>query len=151
MTTPAAHVKDPAFRGRASLPYAVKRVELAVRSQLETLLKPSGITPVQYTALTVLERHDGVPAAQLARASFVTAQSIADVVRTLESRKLIYRQRNPANRRELLIHLTIAGRQLLARHAGEVSALEERMVRGLTDGQVEQFRHALNHVWHTLS
>jgi hypothetical protein len=66
MTTPAAHVKDPAFRGRASLPYAVKRVELAVRSQLETLLKPSGITPVQYTALTVLDRHDGVPAAHAA-------------------------------------------------------------------------------------
>ena len=37
--------------------YLVKQVELAVRSRLDELLRPDGLTALQYTALTVLERH----------------------------------------------------------------------------------------------
>ncbi|MFF4035609.1 MarR family winged helix-turn-helix transcriptional regulator [Streptomyces sviceus] len=134
-----------------SLLYMVKQVELVVRSHLDELVKPSGITALQYTALTVLERHDGLSAAQLARDSFVTAQSIADLVRSLETRGLVRRERNPRNRRELLILLTEEGRALLARHAGPVRELEERMVRDLTAHQTEQFRQALTRAWHALS
>jgi DNA-binding MarR family transcriptional regulator len=129
----------------------VKQVELVVRSHLDELVRPSGITALQYTALTVLERHDGLSAAQLARDSFVTAQSIADLVRSLEGRGLVRRERNPRNRRELLILLTDDGRELLARHAGPVRELEERMVRDLTAHQTEQFREALARTWHALS
>jgi DNA-binding MarR family transcriptional regulator len=142
---PAPHKAAP------SLLYMVKQVELVVRSHLDELVKPSGITALQYTALTVLERHDGLSAAQLARDSFVTAQSIADLVRSLEGRGLIRRERNPRNRRELLILLTEEGRELLARHAGPVRELEERMVRGLTDHQADQFRLALSKAWQALS
>ncbi|MFJ7178563.1 MarR family winged helix-turn-helix transcriptional regulator [Streptomyces massasporeus] len=134
-----------------SLLYMVKQVELVVRSHLDELVRPSGITALQYTALTVLERHDGLSAAQLARDSFVTAQSIADLVRALEGRGLVRRERNPRNRRELLILLTDSGRELLVRHAGPVRELEERMVRDLTAHQTEQFRQALTKAWHALS
>ncbi|MGW5650737.1 MarR family transcriptional regulator [Streptomyces humi] len=136
---------------RPSLLYMVKQVELVVRSHLDELVKPAGITALQYTALTVLERHDGLSAAQLARDSFVTAQSMADLVRSLEGRGLVRRERNPRNRRELLILLTDAGRELLAGVAGQVRELEERMVRDLTAHQEEQFRQALGKAWHALS
>ena len=140
-----------ATKAPPSLLYMVKQVELVVRSHLDELVRPSGITALQYTALTVLERHDGLSAAQLARDSFVTAQSIADLVRSLENRELVRRERNPRNRRELLILLTDAGRALLARHAEPVRELEERMVRDLTAHQTEQFRQALSRAWHALS
>ncbi|MFK4103327.1 MarR family winged helix-turn-helix transcriptional regulator [Streptomyces sp. NPDC019531] len=134
-----------------SLLYMVKQVELVVRSHLDELVRPSGITALQYTALTVLERHDGLSAAQLARDSFVTAQSIADLVRSLQTRGLVRRERNPKNRRELLILLTEEGRALLAQHEGPVRELEERMVRDLTAHQTEQFRQSLTRAWHALS
>lgn len=134
-----------------SLLYMVKQVELVVRSHLDELVKPSGITALQYTALTVLERHDGLSAAQLARDSFVTAQSIADLVRSLEGRGLVRRERNPGNRRELLILLTDAGRELLEQFTAPVRELEERMVRDLTAHQTEQLRQALSKAWHALS
>ena len=136
---------------RPSLLYMVKQVELVVRSHLDALVKPEGITALPYTALTVLARHDGLSAAQLARDSFVTAQSMADLVRSLESRGLVRRERNPRNRRELLILLTDAGRELLERVAGPVRELEERMVRDLTSHQADQFRQALSKAWHALS
>ncbi|MCX4817103.1 MarR family transcriptional regulator [Streptomyces sp. NBC_01239] len=134
-----------------SLLYMVKQVELVVRSRLDELVRPHGITALQYTALTVLERHDGLSAAQLARDSFVTAQSIADLVRSLEGRGLIRRERNPRNRRELLILLTREGRALLTDCAGPVRELEERMVAQLTAHQSEQFRQALTKAWQALS
>ncbi|MGW3420562.1 MarR family winged helix-turn-helix transcriptional regulator [Streptomyces phaeochromogenes] len=134
-----------------SLLYMVKQVELVVRSRLDDLLKPTGITALQYTSLTVLERHDGLSAAQLARDSFVTAQSVADVIRSLETRGLVRRERNPRNRRELLILLTESGRDVLARHAEPVRELEERMVRDLTAHQTDQFRQALSKAWQSLS
>lgn len=140
-----------ATKAPPSLLYMVKQVELVVRSHLDELVKPSGITALQYTALTVLQRHDGLSAAQLARDSFVTAQSIADLVRSLETRGLVRRERNPRNRRELLILLTDAGRELLARHEESVRELEERMVRDLTAHQTEQLRQALTKAWHALS
>ena len=143
--------RDATAKPGGSLLYAVKRVELVVRSHLDELLKPAGITAVQYTALTVLERHDGLPAAQLARRSFVTAQSTADLVRSLENRGLITRERNPENRRELLIRLTAAGRRLLATYADDVEAIERRMVDDLTPRQVEQLRTALTKAWHALT
>ncbi|HEX2313243.1 MAG TPA: MarR family transcriptional regulator [Thermomonospora sp.] len=134
-----------------SLLYMVKRLELAVRSGLDEIVRPAGITALQYTALTVLERHDALSAAQLARDSFVTAQSMADMVRALEDRGLIRRERNPANRRELLIHLTDTGRDLLAALAEPVRRLEERMIDGLTARQEEQFRQTLLLTWRALS
>lgn len=135
----------------ASLLYMVKQVELVVRAHLEELLKPTGITALQYTSLTVLERHDGLSAAQLARDSFVTAQSVADVIRALETRGLVRRERNPRSRRELLILLTESGRDLLARHAEPVRKLEDRMVRDLTAHQTDQFRQALSKARQSLS
>ncbi|WP_149823798.1 MarR family winged helix-turn-helix transcriptional regulator [Streptomyces tailanensis] len=134
-----------------SLLYMVKQVELVVRSRLDELVKPAGITALQYTSLTVLERHDGLSAAQLARDSFVTAQSIADLVRSLENRGLVRRERNPRNRRELLILLTDEGRELLAEVADQVRDLEERMISDLTAHQAEQFRQALSKAWQALS
>jgi DNA-binding MarR family transcriptional regulator len=145
---------QPAGRGvkaPPSLLYLVKRVELVVRARLDELLKPAGMTALQYTALTVLERHDGLTAAQLARDSFVTAQSMADMVRTLETRGYVVRRPNAANRRELLIALTSLGHELLAEYAQPVRDLERRMTDGLTTDRTAQLRAELDHAWRQLS
>lgn len=134
-----------------SLLYAVKQVELAARSHIEELVKPAGITALQYTALTVLRRRDGLSSAQLARNSFVTAQSMADMVTALEKRGLIARRRNPDNRRVLLISLTETGRALLAAHDEAVEALEERMLAGLTARQRRDLERYLNNCRAALS
>jgi DNA-binding MarR family transcriptional regulator len=118
-----------------SLLYAVKQVELAVRAHLEELLRPWGITALQYTALTVLDRRDGLTTAELARNSFVTPQTMGDLVLALERRGLIERRPDPGNRRRLLIGLTETGHDLLAGFDGAVRALEEKMVSDLDAGE----------------
>ncbi|MET9352846.1 MarR family transcriptional regulator [Streptomyces sp. NPDC006617] len=134
-----------------SLLYLLKRTELVVRARLEEVLKPAGVTALQYTALTVLERHDGISAAQLARDSFVTAQSMADMVRALENRGLVRREPNPSNRREKVILLADAGRRLLADYAEPARLLERRMVAELGPADVRRFRDALKSAHRALS
>lgn len=133
-----------------SLLYVVKRLELAIRARLDDMLKGSGVTTVQYTALTVLAHRDGISIAQLARDSFVTPQAMADMLRALESREMIRREPNPRSRRELLVHLTDTGRELLRTYADAAAELEERMLAGLGDAEVAAFRKALTSSWHAL-
>lgn len=126
-----------------TLLYMLKQLELAVRSHLDDIFRPIGMTALQYTALTVLERHPDLSSAQLARNSFVTAQSMADMITTLEGRALIERHRDPADRRRLVIALTEDGRLLLDRYRGKVSALEAEMLAGLTTEQAAELRHSV--------
>ncbi|MHA6628606.1 MarR family winged helix-turn-helix transcriptional regulator [Pseudonocardia sichuanensis] len=127
-----------------SLLYAVKQVELAVRAHLDDLLRPSGTTALQYTALTVLARRAGLTSAELARNAFVTPQSMGDLVTALERRELITRHRDPRHARRLLLSLTPAGEALLERVEPQVRALEERMLADLAASERTALRDYLN-------
>lgn len=126
-----------------TLLYLMKQVESAVRAHLDELLRPSGVTALQYTALTVLERHPDFTSAQLARHSFVTAQTMADMVTTLEGRGLVERHRDPADRRRLVLALTKDGRALLRRSRGEVAKLEAKMLVGVSPSAAKSLRQIM--------
>ena len=131
--------------------YLMKRVELAVRSRLDEIVRPAGLTAAQYTALSVLERHADMSSAQLARLSFVTAQSMADMITALEDRKLIERHRDWTDRRRLVVALTDEGRALLDRCRPEVAALEAAMLSGLSGPQTKALRATLASCYGNLS
>lgn len=143
-------MEEAADRSAPSLLYAVKRLELVIRARLDEMLRGSGVTTLQYTALTVLERHDGISAAQLARDSFVTPQAMADMLRSLEQRELISRSPNPASRRELLVHLTGKGHGLLAEYADAHAEIEERMLTGLSEAERRCLSSSLASSWRAL-
>jgi len=126
-----------------TLLYLVKQVELAIRSRLDDVVAEHGITTIQYTAMTVLERHPGMISAQLARNSFVRAQSMAQLVDALEARGLVERTRDPSSRRQMLISLTAHGRDLLDRMRAPVDRIEAEMTAALTGPQRDMFADAL--------
>jgi DNA-binding MarR family transcriptional regulator len=120
--------------------YLVKQLELAVRAQLDEVLRPVSITPLQYTALTILERRTGLSTAELARNSFVTDQSAADMVGVLEERGLIVRAPDTADRRRRVLRLTDTGQALLDQVRGDVRSAEERMLSALTHEEAQDLR-----------
>lgn len=124
--------------------YLIKQVELAARARLEDIVRSAGLTALQYTALTVLERNENMTSAKLARNSFVTAQSMADMIAILENRGLIERRRDVSDRRRLLVALTPAGRALLDQYREAVTDLESSMVAGLSPAEVTGLRQELH-------
>lgn len=112
--------------------YLVKRLELAIRAELDAIVGDFGVTALQYTALSVLARHPGMSGAQLARRSFVSAQAGSEMVAVLERKGLIRRSPHEANRRVLRIGLTGEGSALLAACDAAVDRLEQRMLEGVS-------------------
>src|ERR1700761_309425 len=113
----------PAESAPPLLLYLIKRVELAVRARIDEIVRPAGLTTNMYTALTILERADDMSSAQLARLTFVTAPSMADVITSLEARGLIERHRDRSDRRRLVVSITSAGQVMLDGYRDEVAAL----------------------------
>lgn len=127
-----------------SLLYAVKQVELAVRARLDDLLRATGVTVPQWTALTVLARREGQTGAELARNAFVSPQAMGDLLAALDRGNWITRTPDPAHRRRVLIGLSDEGRTLLAEVAPGAAEVEERMVTGLDPDDRTALRALLN-------
>jgi DNA-binding MarR family transcriptional regulator len=140
---PEASTPTRPERTPASILYVVKQLELVIRARLDAVLRPSGVTALQYTALSVLERRPTMSSSDLARSSFVRAQSTHDLVSALTKRGLIERSVDPANRRRLLISLTEAGYAFLEEYDPLVAALEDEMLRELEPDERETFRRFL--------
>jgi DNA-binding MarR family transcriptional regulator len=126
-----------------TLLYVIKQLELAVRARLDDIFRPLGMTALQYTALTVLEIHPAISGHQLARNSFVTPQTMADMIEALQDRNLVERHPDPADRRRLLISLTSNGRDLLDEHRDAVAHLEAEMIQELSASEATELRRAL--------
>jgi DNA-binding MarR family transcriptional regulator len=126
-----------------TLLYLMKQVELAIRARLDELMRPAGLTALQYTALTVLERHPDLTSARLARHSFVTAQTMSDMITALRDRGLIERHRDPVDRRRLVLALTAKGHELLEEYRPAVTGLEAEMLSRLSATEAAQLRQAI--------
>ena len=124
--------------------YMVKRLELVIRARMDVALRPFGLSTVQFTALTALRARDGLSSAQLARRSFVTPQTMNEMVHSLERRGLIARRQAPDNRRVLLLTLTDSGQELLAQCDPLVEAIEGEMLAAIPAGQHGLLRQSLD-------
>jgi DNA-binding MarR family transcriptional regulator len=148
MTSPEAL---PAHDRDVTLLYLIKQVELAVRDALDGVVAKADLTTLQYTALTVLERHPGMTSAELARNSFVRAQTMAEMVTYLLGRGLVTRERDPKNRKQYLLSLSAEGHKVLDDLYDDVADIEARMLEGFDTGQMEILRTYLSRCRHSLS
>ncbi|WP_277213041.1 MarR family winged helix-turn-helix transcriptional regulator [Isoptericola croceus] len=127
----------------ATLMYLIKQVELAARSHLDEAVRGHGLTALQYTALTVLERHPGMTSSALARNSFVRPQTMAQMITYLLERGFVRRAPDARSRRQLLIYLADEGQAALDTLREPVRAIEKTMVAGLTEEDVQHLGASL--------
>ena len=120
--------------------YAIARLEQLVLGAVSEVAAQHGLTALQFTTLSVLNRH-GAPlsSSQLARRSFMTAQSMHEVTHRLEQAGLIKRNPHPSHRRKLPASLTPKGRRVLAACESAVTEFENRMLRGFSRAERARF------------
>lgn len=111
--------------------YEIKRVQLALRAVIDRELSELGLTGPQYAALTFLEDEPGLSSAELARRSFVSAQTMGGVVANLERAGLVERRAHRTHGRILETSPTPAGQCLLSDAHRRVRKIEERMASNL--------------------
>jgi DNA-binding MarR family transcriptional regulator len=134
MTEPAPVEQRDEIEPRVS--YVIARLERAVRAAINERVRPYGLTTLQYTTLSVLGRRGGgLSNAQLARRSYMTPQSMSEVIEALERKHLIRRDPHPNHRRVYPARLTATGAKVLEACDEAVAALEEDMLRELGDDE----------------
>ena len=118
--------------------YQMKRVQHALRLEMDDALRGLGLTTPQYAALSVLAEGPGSSGAEVARRCFVTPQTMNGVLVKLEGAGLVLRRAHPEHGRVLQAYPTREGEELLVRAHRAVLEIEERMLSGL--GRDERLR-----------
>lgn len=121
----------------------IGRVERVLRRKLTAAVAPAGLTLPAYTALSVLRIQDGLSNAQLARPSFVTPQSMSEVLALLVERGYVRRRAAPGHGRVIRTELAASGRRALARCDRAVDAVECEMLADLDAAEASDLRDVL--------
>ncbi|MFL2000323.1 MULTISPECIES: MarR family winged helix-turn-helix transcriptional regulator [unclassified Microbacterium] len=125
--------------------YLLKVAATALRSAMEDVLRPLGMTVTHYSCLEVLAQRPGASNSDLARATFVTRQSMNVLLQTLQRDGLVTRADQPEAGRVLPTRLTDAGRAQLAQASAAVKQVEDRMLGGLPAADAAALTRLLQH------
>lgn len=118
--------------------YAAKRLQQALRAAGDRALRPIGLTMPQYAVLSVLADRPGLSNSELARRSFVTRQTMNELLAGLRRAGLVSRAAHPHDGRVQRTELTIGGQTLARRGNSALAGVEEQMTTGLTDTQRQE-------------
>ncbi|HTN14011.1 MAG TPA: MarR family transcriptional regulator [Sphingomonadaceae bacterium] len=123
--------------------YLLKFTQNRLRLRLEAELAGTGVSPSQNAVLLAIAENPRISNAALARAAFVTPQSMQGMLVTLEREGLITRTPHPEHGRIIMTELTDAGKR--AAQAGTIAAeiVEREMLAGLSAGEASMLRELL--------
>lgn len=103
----------------------------------------SDLTPVQYAALVEIATNPGIDQATLAGRIAFDRATMTGVIDRLEKKAFLVREVSGADRRARVLHITDAGRALLARIEPAVEAAQRIMLSGLTAAEAAEFMRLL--------
>lgn len=119
----------------ALLGYKLKQTQHALRLNMDEALRGLDITTPQYAVLAQLELRPGISNAALARASFITAQTMHGIVSNLEKRNLLERKSDPKHGRVLSAALTKQGLKITQEAHQIIRNVEAHMTSTISDAQ----------------
>jgi DNA-binding MarR family transcriptional regulator len=94
------------------LTYLLRQANASVRLALDRALSQEDMTHPQQSALTMIRAYEAISAADLARLTMLTPQTVNGIVRALEMRGAIRKEPDPVNGRILRLIITEKGRAL---------------------------------------
>ena len=123
--------------------YTLKQAQSLLHLRMEEALRPLRLTVSQYSCLHSLRREPGISAAALARATFVTRQSMNTMLQQLIDRGLVERPARAETGRALPTLLTAEGGGALDAAQTLVDGVEQRMLTGLSASESAELARGL--------
>lgn len=101
------------------------------------------LTPPQYSILSELWKSDGKQFKELASACCCSPSTITGIVDNMESKNLVYRDKNPNDRRSLLVKLTNKGKEIEST-TPPIKIVLTNCCEGFTPKEVEKLTQLLH-------
>lgn len=134
-----------------NLGYKVKLVsQLMYRDFLERL-EPYGLTPFHYLVLCCLWEEDGLSTSGIADKLKQLGATLTGVVDRMEDRHLVYRERDPSDRRIIRIWLTDDGRKLMDVLPAVGAETIQRATAGVSEADQAAVKQLLEQIIHNLT
>ena len=118
-----------------SLGYLLKEASSALRTAMEEVLRPLGMSVTHYSCLELLAQRPGLSNSELARGAFVTRQTMNVLLQALERDGFVTRATEAPVGKALPTRLTPRGRRSLRKATAAVRGVELRMLGGMTDAE----------------
>lgn len=125
-------MKSAPRKGADWIGYNLKITQHRLRQRLDAELARVGITAPQNAVLLAVAGNPRMSNAELARAAFVTPQTMQAILVNLERDGLIVRSPHPEHGRVIMTELTAAGERAVAGGAKAADAVEKRMLSRLS-------------------
>jgi DNA-binding MarR family transcriptional regulator len=126
-----------------SLGYLLKEASSALRTAMEEVLRPLGMTVTHYSCLELLAQRPGLSNSELARGAFVTRQSMNVLLQALERDGSVTRPAEAPVGKARPARLTPAGQRRLATATAAVRVVELRMLSGMSEADRPEARRLL--------
>ncbi|MER6164411.1 MarR family winged helix-turn-helix transcriptional regulator [Streptomyces violaceorubidus] len=127
--------KDAGVDLDASLGYLLKEASSALRTAMEEVLRPLGMSVTHYSCLELLAQRPGLSNSELARGAFVTRQTMNVLLQALERDGYVTRPAEAPVGKALPARLTPRGRRSLEKATAAVRSVEVRMLSGMTEAE----------------
>ena len=119
------------------LGFLIHDVSRLRRSAFDRCLKPLNVTRSQWWVLAYLSRQDGMTQSQLAEELDMGKVAIGGLIDRLEKSGLLRREADASDRRVNRVFLEPKSRQLIARMRKVSHRMNEEILAGLTDANLE--------------
>lgn len=123
--------------------YLLNQANYALRSMLDARLRAVQMTGIQYTILSLVDRHEGISSAELSRRFFVTAQTMNEIINGMVKRGLLSRKEDADNKRILRLKLTARGRKTLKDCDAIADEIEQSAFDWMAGAEQERLRESL--------
>ena len=133
-----------------SLGYLLKEASSALRTAMEEVLRPLGMSITHYSCLELLSQRPGLSSSELARGAFVTRQSMNVLLQALEREGHVSRPVEARVGKALPTRLTPLGRRRLEQATVAVRDVEVRMLAGLSEAEQRAASRLLRGMVHAL-
>ncbi|AFT99688.1 MarR family winged helix-turn-helix transcriptional regulator [Nocardia brasiliensis] len=118
---------------QTSLGYLLKEASSALRTAMDEVLRPLGMSVTHYSCLELLAQRPGLSNSELARGAFVTRQTMNVLLQALERDGYVTRPAAAPVGKVLPTRLTPRGRRSLEQASAAVRSVELRMLAGLSE------------------
>src|ERR1700739_2099924 len=92
--------------------FAIYSANLAFGKAYKPILDELGLTYTQYITVIALWEQDNQTVGSLGEKLFLESNTLTPILKKLEAMGYLYRQRDPADERQVLVSLTQSGRRL---------------------------------------
>jgi DNA-binding MarR family transcriptional regulator len=129
-----------------SIAFMLSQVGIYASRRFAERLAAIDLQPPLFRVMNVVDAAEGLSQQAIGEAIQAPASRMVAIVDELEQRGLVERRPHPSDRRVRAVHLTAAGRKLLAKGRGIAAEHESELTKGMSKADRERLRALLRRI-----